>query len=362
MAESTPTGERAELVGVSYVMPVLNDVTHVRAAVDSLLSQDYAGPFEVAIAVGPSIDGTNQLVDELSRADARIQVIANPVGSTPAGLNIAIAATRYPIVVRVDAHSVLPPDYARIAVETIQRTGADNVGGIMDARGTTPFERAVARAYGSRVGLGGTPHHVGGAEGPADTVYLGVFRREPLERVGMFDERIKRGQDWELNRRIRSAGGVVWFTPDLRVTYRPRPSFSALARQFFSTGLWRGELTRRFPSANTLRYFAPPVMVVGVVLGILLGIAGVAQAAAGATPLLLLGWAIPAVYLVLVLLATLLVARRDGIRSQLWFLVVLPCIHFCWGVGFVLGFLSLASNISALKNERTGGTSVGRVE
>lgn len=361
MAESTSTGANADLVGVSYVMPVLNDVTHVRAAVDSLLNQDYAGPFEVAIAVGPSIDGTNELVDELSRADARIHVLANPVGSTPAGLNIAIRATTYPVVVRVDAHSVLPPDYARIAVETIQRTGADNVGGIMDAQGTTPFERAVARAYGSRVGLGGTPHHVGGAEGPADTVYLGVFRREPLERVGMFDERIKRGQDWELNRRIRSAGGVVWFTPELKVTYRPRPSFTALARQFFSTGMWRGELTRRFPTANTLRYFAPPVMVVGVGAGVVLGLIGLVQALMGNPTLLLLGWLAPAVYLLLVVAAALVVARRDGIRTQLWFLVVLPCIHFCWGVGFVLGFLSLASNISALKNERTGGSSVGRV-
>ena len=361
MTENASAGGTAELVGVSYVMPVLNDVTHVKAAVLSLLEQDYAGPFEVAIAVGPSIDGTNELVEELSRADRRIRVLANPVGSTPAGLNIAIAATTYPVVVRVDAHSVLPRDYARIAVETITRTGADNVGGIMDAQGTSAFERAVARAYGSKVGLGGTPHHVGGAEGPADTVYLGVFRREPLERVGMFDERIKRGQDWELNRRLRAAGGVVWFTPELRVTYRPRPSLSALARQFFSTGLWRGELTRRFPSANTLRYFAPPVMVLGVAVGVVLGLIGLIQVSLGGSALLTLGWAIPVLYALLVLAATIVVARRDGVRSQLWFLVVLPCIHFCWGVGFVLGFLALASNISALKNERTGGTGVGSV-
>lgn len=361
MTENSSVGGTAELVGVSYVMPVLNDVTHVKAAVMSLLEQDYTGPFEIAIAVGPSIDGTNELVAELSRADPRIRVIANPVGSTPAGLNIAIRATSYPIVVRVDAHSVLPRDYARLAVETIARTGADNVGGIMDAQGTTAFERAVARAYGSKVGLGGTPHHVGGAEGPADTVYLGVFRREPLERVGMFDERIKRGQDWELNRRLRAAGGVVWFTPELRVTYRPRPRLSALARQFFSTGMWRGELTRRFPSANTLRYFAPPVMVLGVAIGVLLGTIGLVQMALGGSAILTIGWAIPALYVLLVIGATIVVARRDGVRTQLWFLVVLPCIHFCWGVGFVLGFLSLASNISALKNERTGGSSVGSV-
>jgi hypothetical protein len=102
-------------------------------------------------------------------------------------------------------------------------------------------------------------------------------------------------------------------------------------------------------------------MVLGVTIGVLLGVIGIVQAVLGGSAVLTLGWAIPAVYALLVIAATLLVARRDGVRSQLWFLVVLPCIHFCWGVGFVLGFLSLASNISALKNERSGGTSVGSV-
>ena len=227
------------LPGVSYVMPVLNEVTHVRAAVDSLLAQDYAGPFEVTIALGPSMDGTTQLVEELASVDDRIRVVDNVVGSTPAGLNLAIRESRYPVVIRVDAHSVLPPDYARIAVETIVETGADNVGGLMDAQGTTDFERAVARAYGSRVGLGGTKLHVGGEAWAAETVYLGVFRRDRLIEVGLFDEEIKRGQDWELNRRLRSTGGTVWFTPRLKVTYRPRPNLYRLARQFFSTGIWR---------------------------------------------------------------------------------------------------------------------------
>jgi len=354
MSHSSSAGAPTPATGVSYVMPVLNDVTHVRAAVDSLLTQDYEGPFEVAIALGPSIDGTTELVEELSRTDPRVRVIPNPVGSTPAGLNIAIRATTYPVVIRVDAHSVLPPDYARIAVETLARTGAANVGGIMDAQGISAFERAVARAYGTKVGLGGTPHHVGGAEGPADTVYLGVFQREPLEAVGMFDERIKRGQDWELNHRLRAAGGTVWFTPALRVTYRPRPSFSRLARQFLSTGLWRGELTRRFPGGRSLRYFAPPVMVLGVLIGLVVGLVGLVTGAVADVWWPTLGFAIPALYLAFVVLATLVYARPDGARSMLWFLVVLPCIHFCWGIGFLLGYLSLASNISDRANERGG--------
>jgi succinoglycan biosynthesis protein ExoA len=335
------------LPGVSYVMPVLNEVTHVRAAVRSLLAQDYAGPFEVTIALGPSMDGTAELVAELAAVDPRIRVVDNVVGSTPAGLNLAIRESRYPIVIRVDAHSVLPPDYARIAVETILETGADNVGGLMDAQGTTDFERAVARAYGSRVGLGGTKLHVGGEAGPAETVYLGVFRRDRLIEVGLFDEEIKRGQDWELNRRLRTAGGTVWFTPRLKVTYRPRPNLYRLARQFFSTGIWRGELARRFPASNGLRYFAPPVMVLGVAIGTLLGIAGIVQAALGAVPWLLWGFAVPALYIVIVLLSALLWGRRDGLRAFLWFLVVLPCIHFSWGIGFVLGYLSLTRNITA---------------
>jgi len=325
-------------------MPVLNDVLHVRAAVTSLLSQDYAGPFDVTLALAPSIDGTEELVAELAELDPRIRVVPNEIGSTPAGLNAAIRASAYPVVIRVDAHSVLPRDYARVAVETLERTGADNVGGVMDAQGTAPFQRAVARAYGTRIGLGGTPLHVGGPEGAAETVYLGCFRRDSLLRAGLFDETIKRGQDWELNRRLREQGGTVWFTPRLRVVYRPRPSLSRLARQMLSTGMWRGELARRFPADNGIRYFVPPAMVLLVFGGVVVGLAGFVA------PWLLLGWIAPVGYLLVVVLAAVVVTRPDGWRPGVWFLLVLPCIHFCWGFGFLLGYLKLTSNIAA----RTG--------
>lgn len=335
------------LPGVSYVMPVLNEVTEVRAAVASLLDQDYAGPFEVVLALGPSIDGTNELVAEMSAADPRIRAVDNPVGSTPAGLNVAIRASEHPVVVRVDAHSVLPPEYTRIAVRTLTESGADNVGGIMRAEGRTPFEKAVALAYGSRVGLGGTPHHVGGQAGPAETAYLGVFRRDRLFAVGLFDEGIKRGQDWELNRRLRTTGGTVWFTPELVVTYRPRPSLKRLIRQFVATGLWRGELARRFPAGNGLRYFVPPVMVAGLGLGLVAGIVGVIGAALGsAAAWALLGFVVPAVYLVFVVVGALAVSRRSDAATRAWLLVVLPCIHIGWGVGFIVGFLTRTSELT----------------
>ncbi|KTR41237.1 MULTISPECIES: glycosyltransferase family 2 protein [Curtobacterium] len=335
------------LPGVSYVMPVLNEVTEVRAAVGSLLDQDYEGPFEVILALGPSIDGTNELVAEMSAADPRVRAIENPVGSTPAGLNVAIRASVHPIVIRVDAHSVLPSDYTRIAVRVLLESGADNVGGIMHAEGRTPFERAVAHAYGSRVGLGGTPHHVGGKAGPAETAYLGVFRRDRLFEVGLFDEGIKRGQDWELNRRLRQTGGTVWFTPELVVTYRPRPSLRRLVRQFVATGLWRGELARRFPANNGVRYFVPPAMVVAMALGIVAGLVGIVGAALGSpVAWTTLGFVVPAVYLLFVVLGAVAVARRSGLSTMLWLIVVLPCIHVGWGIGFIIGFLTRTSELT----------------
>jgi glycosyltransferase involved in cell wall biosynthesis len=341
------TSRDSRTVGVSYVMPVLNEVRDIRSAVESLIAQDHEGPFEVILALGPSIDGTDEVVAEMAALDDRIRSIPNPVGSTPAGLNVAILASQYPVTVRVDAHSVLPRDYTRIAVETLLRSGADNVGGIMHAEGRTPFEKAVARAYGSRVGLGGTPHHVGGKEGPAETAYLGVFQRHRLIEVGLFDENIKRGQDWELNRRLRATGGTVWFTPELTVTYRPRPSLKKLVRQFVATGIWRGELVRRFAFSNSLRYLVPPVMVLGVGLGLVVGLVGVVGAVLGTgLAWLLVGFAVPAVYALFVVAATVTSARAEDAPTKLWFLVVLPCIHFGWGLGFVAGFSQLTKNIT----------------
>ncbi|MGN6126661.1 MAG: glycosyltransferase family 2 protein [Humibacter sp.] len=345
MAESSSVGAGA-LPGVSYVMPVLNEAPYVRAAVERLLEQDYRGPYDVTLAVGPSTDGTEEVLAQLSREHPNVRVVPNPAASTSAGLNAAIRASAYPVVIRVDAHSLLPSDYTRIAVETLVRTGADNVGGLMDARGTTPFEKAVARAYKSRIGLGGTQHHVGGKEGPAQTAYLGSFRRDKLEAVGLFDEGVRRGQDWELNRRLRAAGGTVWFTPRLVVTYQPRSRIRSLVNQFFATGMWRGELVRRFPSGNSLRYLAPPALVVLLVAAIIVGLVGLAGLIVGAP----LGWltvafAVPVLYALFVVIASLVIGSRDGFAAMLRFIVVVPTIHLSWGVGFIGGFFELSHDL-----------------
>ena len=322
---------------VSVVMPVVNEERHLRAAVQRILGQDYAGPLDVVISVGPSRDRTQEIADALASEHPQVQVVTNPTGRTPAGLNAAIARATGDVVVRVDGHAMLPDDYVRIAVTTLAQTGADNVGGIMAAEGTTDFECAVARAMTSRFGVGGAAFHVGGEAGPALTVYLGSFTRAALDRVGGYDETMERAQDWEMNLRIRQTGGTVWFTPLMQVTYRPRGSVRALARQYHDYGRWRREVARRHPDTVSLRYLAAPTMVIAVCLGTVLGVLGLAL---GQGWLAGLGFAMPIGYLALDLAASISSALRTPRlpwRTARSLPVVYATMHWAWGTGFLRG-------------------------
>jgi succinoglycan biosynthesis protein ExoA len=314
-------------------MPVLNEEAHLAEAVEAILSSAYDGPLQVVLALGPSRDGTAQIAADLAGRDPRIVTVANPSGRTAAGLNAAIAAADHDIIVRVDGHAVIPRDYIDIAVRTLDETGADNVGGIMGAEGITDFERAAAAAMTSWFGVGGAAFHIGGGAGPAPTVYLGSFRRSALERVGGFDESMVRAQDWELNHRIRATGGLVWFTPDLRVSYRPRDSLRRLARQYHEYGRWRREVARRHPETVSLRYLAPPLALVAVVGGVAIGIAGIATGSRG----LLLGFTLPAGYVTADLVASARAARDLPGSSARWLPAVFATMHGAWGSGFLRG-------------------------
>lgn len=329
------SGSRPELPTVSVVMPVVNEERHLRASVQRVLAQDYAGEFDVTLAVGPSRDATEGVARALAEEFGQVRVVSNPSGSTPAGLNSAILASSGEIVVRVDGHAMIPTDYISCAVEVLQRTGADNVGGIMAAEGTGDFEQAVAAAMTSRFGVGDASFHVGGEEGPALTVYLGCFRRSALERVGGYDESMERAQDWELNLRIRESGGVVYFTPDLHVTYRPRHSLRALARQYHDYGRWRREVVRRHPSTLSVRYLAAPVTVAAVGAGLVVGLAGMLSGRPG--------WVVPgllpaAIYAGGNAIASVVTGVRAGDADVAVRLpAVFATMHTAWGLGFLRG-------------------------
>lgn len=308
--------------GASVILPVLNEEFHLAHAVNAILSQDYSGPMEVILAIGPSKDRTQIIAEELRKHDSRVVLVANPSGRTAAGLNLAIKQSRYPIIVRVDGHAEIPENYISLAVDILNQSGAVNVGGVMGAEGVTKFERAVARAMRSPLGVGASRFHTGGQAGAVDTVYLGVFLRSALVAAGGFDERFTRAQDWELNYRLRKAGGVVYFDPRLHVTYRPRPTFAALSKQYFEYGRWRHVVIRRHQGTVNLRYLAPPFALLGTALSVIAGLIF--------TPILF----IPAfIYIAFLILAALAIGRSIGEYARLpWILLTM---HMSWGVGYL---------------------------
>lgn len=304
-------------------MPLLNEERHLRDAVAMILSQDYRGPLEVVLALGPSRDRTDDVARSVARSDQRVRLVANPTGRTPDGLNAAIAAATGEVIVRVDGHAEIPGNYVRTAVEELVRVGADNVGGIMDARGRTPFERAVACAMRSRLGVGSASFHTGGQAKEEETVYLGVFRRSALDRVGGYDPHFARAQDWEMNHRIRQTGGTVWFTPELKVVYRPRGSFPALAKQYFHYGRWRRVVGRHHEGTINPRYLAPPTMTMLTTAGL---VAGFFWKPA---------WVVPAGYLAAVTAGGIAISAGEQARSRALTPAVLATMHWAWGIGFL---------------------------
>jgi len=301
-------------VGISFVMPVRNEAKHLATAVQAVLSQEHRGGQEVILAVAPSTDSSKEIAAELKRQyKSKLVVVDNRRGDTATGLNLAIEQARFETLIRVDAHSKLTEGYASMAQELLAETGAANVGGVMVAEGESEFQNAVAYGYNNRIGLGGGAFHLGGKAGPVDSVYLGCFQKSWLNKVRGFDPKWVRGQDWELNKRIREAGGTVWFDPRLKVYYYPRDNWRALAKQFFNTGIWRGALTREAPGQSAIRYWIPPLLVLSTIL-----------------------WLPVTLYLLVIAFAAINASElKPGTR--LWLLVVLPTMHYAWGIGFWWG-------------------------
>lgn len=325
---STSMGELSVSPAVSVILPVLNEEAHLEESILAILSQDYQGEFEVILALGPSRDRTDEIAKNLSTKDARVKLVANPSGKTAAALNLAVANSNHPVIVRVDGHAQIPTNYLSLAVEILRATGAVNVGGVMAAEGVSAFEKAVARAMRSPLGVGASRFHTGGEAGEVDTVYLGAFRREAIIAAGGFDERYTRAQDWELNYRLRKNGGLIYFDPRLQVTYRPRPNLRKLAKQYFQYGTWRRVVSRSHSGTINLRYLAPPVTLLGCVISAISGTL--------LHPVLYLPLA---VYGLFIGVSAALIAR--SLREFLSLLAVIPTMHFAWGAGFITSTKSL---------------------
>lgn len=318
---------------VSIIIPCRNEAAYIAEAVHDALAQHTRHPLEVLVAVGPGSDGTEGIVHQLAASHPQVRMVPNPAGVVPHGLNAAIRVAQGTYVVRMDAHSRYPADYVEVLVDALERTGADNVGGVWD---TLPANEgheawAIARALSSPLGVGNASFRIGtGGERDVDTVPYGCFRRSLFDRIGYFDEELIRNQDDEHNGRIIRSGGRIVLLPQVRIRYFARDRIGKLWRMYREYGLFKPLVNIKLGKPATLRQFVPPLFVLGML--------------AGAVAALWWPWARP-VWLVVatfylgavVLGAGRIVAREGRWGGWPWLVPAFITMHTAYGVGYWQG-------------------------
>jgi succinoglycan biosynthesis protein ExoA len=248
------------MINVSFVIPVRNEERHIRACLQSLVDQDYpVGKLEIIVVDGRSSDRTREIIEEIRVQNPQIRCLDNPAGIVPTAMNIGIRASRGEIIIRADGHNYYPRDYAHNCVRSLNETGAENVGGpcLTVAADESVSARLVAAILSSPFGVGNSKFRTSRKEGFVDTVPFGAFRREIFDRVGMYNEKLVRNQDNDLNARIRKAGGTIYLTPALMTHYHPVKNFMGLLKYAFKTSQWHVFTLRENRDSMSLRHLAP---------------------------------------------------------------------------------------------------------
>ena len=319
---------------VTVIMPVRNESGFIARSLGAVLDQDYpSGRMEVLVADGMSDDGTRAQVEALARSrnGTRVEVVDNPGRIVPTGFNAALARARGDVIVRVDGHTIVEPDYVRACVEALEASGADNVGGRMRAVGDGPVGEAIALATSSPFGVGDSRFHYGDGEAWTDSVYMGAWPRSVFERVGGFDEELVRNQDDEFNYRLRAQGGRILLTDRIRSVYFSRASLRTLFRQYRQYGEYKVRVLQKHPRQMSRRHFVPPAFVAALGLGAVLApVSATARRGLGLV-LGLYGLASGA--------ASLAIARRRGWRHLPLLPIVFAAVHVGYGTGFLRGLV-----------------------
>lgn len=262
---------------LSIIIPCLNEEKTIRILLDAIFVQTYpVAEMEVIIADGLSEDNTRAEIFAFKEEypDLEVRVIDNEARIIPAGLNRAINASCGEIIIRLDAHSAPNPDYVERCVDALNAGLGDNVGGVWDIRpGAGGWVAAsIAAAAAHPLGVGDALYRHATQAQIVDTVPFGAFRRDLIERIGLFDETLLANEDYEFNARIRQSGGKVWLDPAIQSIYFARSTFRKLSRQYFNYGYWKWQMLRRYPETLRWRQALPPVFVLSILGLSILGI------------------------------------------------------------------------------------------
>ena len=328
--------EPGDLPFVSVVMPVLNEAEFIKRSLGAIAQQTYPkGKMEVIVADGMSTDETRSLITEIAaNTTLEISIVDNPNKIAPTGLNCAFARAKGEIIVRVDGHCEIEPQYVANCVSHLTAGKAEGVGGPIETIGEGIQAKAIALAMSSGFGVGGSAFRtVSDREMYTDTVAFPGYTREIIEKAGPFNEELVRNQDDEYNYRIRKLGGRILLSPDIRSRYYSRSTFRSLWRQYFQYGYWKVRVFQIHPAQMSIRQFVPLAFVLSLILGTIL----IFVPAIGIWPLA----ALSALYLIANVSAALSIGRQH--------LTLIPplmlsfaILHLSYGSGFLYGLFAFA--------------------
>lgn len=329
--------QQGEAVHVSVVVPCRNEIRHIRTFLESLFRQELGQiEMEVLIADGRSDDGTRLVLGEFEKRFAVLRVLDNPEKIVSTALNRAIREAQGEIIILMIAHTIYAPDYVRSCVEVLHETNADNVGGPALTLADGYIAQAIAHAFHTRFARGGAQSRDPRYEGSVDTVPYGCWRKSTLERIGPFDEKLVRAEDYELNLRIISGGGTVWQSPRIISWYRPRASLSGLSWQYFRNGFWKLAMVRKHGWRESWRHLVPGLcLLAGAVLLLCAAGARFCGSIWWGNAILASWLALVGLYLTASFVSAISVARRKGWK----FLPVLPIVFAAYQLSYALGFL-----------------------
>ena len=319
--------EKKSLPFVSIVMPMRNEENFIMRCLDSIVDNDYPSDwFEVLVVDGMSIDRSREIVIKYSKRHNNIKLIDNPKKIRVTANNVGIRAAQGEIIISMDAHVLYARDYIGQCVELLQTTGATNVGGVQKAVGYNYVTKVIALATTTPFGIGDAEFRYLKKEKWVDTVYLGAWYKKMLEKIGLFNKKWERNGDYELNYRIRKAGGKILLSPKIKCQYFVRGSLLKLARQYFLYGKWRVKTIVAHPDSIRWRHVLPPFLILWLLLSPILLICGTTI------------WWIPGTfYLLYTIITSSGIALFNGIKYFPLLIPTLWILHICWGVGFYFG-------------------------
>jgi len=321
---------------VSVIMPVRDEVVYIERSLGAVLTQDYpADRMEILVVDGMSEDGTREYVRARQADYPCLRLIDNPAQIVPPALNIAIGQACGDIVVRVDGHCEIAPDYVRRCVEHLMADGVEAVGGPIETVGETDEAQTIALAMSSWFGVGGSAFRtVNDRPMLVETVAFPAYGRETLRRLGPFDEELVRNQDDEYNYRLLKSGGRILLSPDIRSRYYSRSSLRKLWRQYYQYGFWKVRVMQKHPRQMRWRQFVPPAFVAALL--------GSSLFALVLRPFRYLSVIILILYATANLSASLSLGRAHGLRHVPRLLLIHPILHMSYGLGFLAGLRHFA--------------------